>query len=123
MQRLQQWLCVLAAAVLLLVLFTDPINKSGVPGHMQQHTHTAPTKTPKAAAGQQNPPANTTFRCGAQVTEQDVQHIATDAAVCDPHGAAGLALNATDSQLVAPVVIVGHNRPGYLAKTVISLMK
>jgi hypothetical protein len=42
--------------------------------------------------------------------------------VCDKRGAAGLTLNIT-SGLIAPLVIVGHNRPGYLAKTMMILMK
>lgn len=59
---------------------------------------------------------------GAHVDDSELHHIVTATSVCDKRGASGLSLNVTD-ELVAPLVIVGHNRPGYLAKTMMVLMK
>lgn len=59
---------------------------------------------------------------GPRVADNELHHIATATSVCDKHGASGLTLDLTDD-LVAPLVVVGHNRPGYMAKTIIKLMK
>lgn len=59
---------------------------------------------------------------GARVDDKELHHIVTANSVCDKQGASGLALNVTED-LIAPLVIVGHNRPGYLAKTMMVLMK
>ena len=59
---------------------------------------------------------------GAQVANHELHHIATEKDVCDKHDASGLTLNITED-LIAPVVLVGHNRPGYMARTIIQLMK
>lgn len=59
---------------------------------------------------------------GALVKDEELHHIATHTSICDKQGAAGLSLNVTDV-LVAPVIIVGHNRPGYMAKAIMSIMR
>lgn len=58
----------------------------------------------------------------ARVQDSELHHVTTHGNVCDKHEAAGLSLNVTE-HLVAPLVIMGHNRPGYLAKSVVSLLK
>jgi hypothetical protein len=61
---------------------------------------------------------------GAQVRDEDLQHVSQAGPhSCNPGRAPGLQLNASDSQLVAPVVVVAHNRPVYLAKTVMTILK
>lgn len=57
-----------------------------------------------------------------QVADAELHHIATHGNVCDKQAAAGLSLNVTPN-LVAPLVIMAHNRPGYLAKSLVSLLK
>jgi uncharacterized membrane-anchored protein YhcB (DUF1043 family) len=57
-----------------------------------------------------------------RVDESELQHIATHSSICDKQGASGLQLNITD-ELIAPVVVVGCNRPGYMAKTMMTLLK
>lgn len=59
---------------------------------------------------------------GARVEENELHHIATHHSVCDKGGASGLSLNVS-GELIAPLVIVGHNRPGYLTKTMMILLK
>lgn len=68
---------------------------------------------------QEPPPAPP---AGARVEDAELHHIATHDNVCDKRGAAGLTVNVTEG-LVAPLVVVGHNRPGYLAKTMMILLK
>jgi hypothetical protein len=79
---------------------------------LKEHTSLIDQKLPLA----QSVPA------GAHVANHELHHIATEKAVCDKNGASGLNLNITDD-LLAPVVVVGHNRPGYMARTIIQLMK
>lgn len=59
---------------------------------------------------------------GARVEDKELHHIVTASSVCDKRGASGLTLNVTD-EMVAPLVIVGHNRPGYMAKAMMVVMK
>jgi uncharacterized membrane protein len=59
---------------------------------------------------------------GAHVEDKELHHIVKHAAVCNKNGASGLQLNATP-QLVAPVVVVAHARAGYLAKTMVALLR
>jgi len=79
---------------------------------LQSHVNTINTKIAP-------PPA---VPVGVRVEDKELHHIATHQAVCDKRGASGLTLNVTD-ELIAPLVIVGHNRPGYLARSIMTLMK
>jgi hypothetical protein len=57
-----------------------------------------------------------------QLPDHKVHHIGQARAACDRRSAAGIKLHVTD-KLVAPVVIVAHNRVHYLAKCLMTLLK
>ena len=60
---------------------------------------------------------------GVTVEEKELHHVVTHVSVCDKGPASqGLSLNVTDG-LIAPLVVVAHNRPGYLTKTMLTLLK
>eukprot|EP00775_Hariotina_reticulata_P008428 gene8428-8611_t len=57
------------------------------------------------------------------IRDEDLQHVGTaGAGACNPGAAQGIKLNVTQ-QLVAPVVVLAHNRPKYLAKTLHQLLR
>lgn len=57
-----------------------------------------------------------------QVTDKDVNHRGQVGAACEGLNRTRLQLNTT-GDLVAPVVVLSHDRPGYLAKTLMTLLK
>lgn len=57
-----------------------------------------------------------------QLPDHKVHHIGQARAACDKRTSAGISLRVTD-KLVAPVVIVAHNRVHYLAKCLMTLLR
>jgi uncharacterized membrane-anchored protein YhcB (DUF1043 family) len=86
---------------------------------LQDHVSTLSNKVQGGNAPAGNQAAATD---AVRVEESELQHIATHTSICDKQGASGLQLNITD-ELIAPVVVVGYNRPGYMAKTMMTLLK
>jgi hypothetical protein len=59
----------------------------------------------------------------SQIRDEDLQHVGTAGDhACNPGTAPGIKLNVT-KKLVAPVVVLAHNRPKYLAKTLLQLLR
>jgi hypothetical protein len=57
-----------------------------------------------------------------QVKDRDVNHRGQVGAACEGLDQTRLRLNTTSS-LIAPVVVLSHDRPGYLGKTLMTLLK
>lgn len=62
--------------------------------------------------------------CGVlvQVKDRDVNHRGQVGAACQELDQTRLKLN-TNSSLIAPVVVLSHDRPEYLGKTLMTLLK
>jgi hypothetical protein len=56
------------------------------------------------------------------VPAAQVQHVGQARSACDKRSGQGISLKVTDA-LVAPVVIVAHNRVHYLAKCLMTLLR
>jgi hypothetical protein len=57
-----------------------------------------------------------------QVKDRDVNHRAQVGAACEGLDPTRLKLNTTTG-LIAPVVVLSHDRPGYLGRTLMTLLK
>lgn len=83
---------------------------------LQQHVDAMQGKVAARSA----PPAPAA--AAARVEDKELHHIATHGDICDKGAAQGIRLNVTQ-QLVAPLVVMAHARPDYLAKAMVILYR
>jgi hypothetical protein len=70
------------------------------------------------------PPPSCCCRTQVPVADHQVHHVGRARSACDKQGGAGIKLDAAaNSGLVAPVVIVAHNRVHYLAHCLMTVLK
>lgn len=94
---------------------------------LQQPQQQQPQQQPQPQQQQQQPVVHQPQR-GAQqpggvfLADHQVHHIGMARAACDKRSSAGIKLRVTD-KLVAPIVVVAHNRVHYLAKCLVTIYR